>query len=418
MPDRKPFQKPAVLRIARKVASKQVCDHCLGRQFAMLSTGMTNRQRGEILRALLKSGEPRECSVCGNLFRSLEDWAGKAVKALDGISFSTFLVGTKLSPDLVMKEEELWEEVGITHCEPLKSELNRELGKLLHKRTGKEVSDIPDITVILSLARGRIELQIRPLFISGKYQKLVRGIPQTKWDTYPETVEDIIAAPLMKESSATAHSMHGAGREDIDARCLAWRPFVLELENPRKRTLPLRKAEKEINRSGKVKVKDLSLAGKKDVIRTKEMRPDKSYRVLAIFDRPVKEKDLASLKTLVGTISQKTPTRVLHRRSDLLRRRRVLGIRSKPLSGRSVRLDIRGEAGLYIKELVTGDNGRTVPSVSALLGPVRVKELDVTGIHLEEDHGKGKHGSQARDKKEVQARTKGKVHGLKKNKRI
>jgi tRNA pseudouridine synthase 10 len=39
---------------------------------------------------------------------------------------------------------------------------------------------------------------------------------------------------------------------------------------------------------------------------------------------------------------------------------------------------VTGEAGLYIKELVSGDNGRTHPSLSEALGvPTRVTSLDV-----------------------------------------
>ena len=44
--------------------------------------------------------------------------------------------------------------------------------------------------------------------------------------------------------------------------------------------------------------------------------------------------------------------------------------------------EIKGEAGLYVKELVTGDDGRTQPSISSLVGEASVKQLDVIKIHL------------------------------------
>jgi len=42
---------------------------------------------------------------------------------------------------------------------------------------------------------------------------------------------------------------------------------------------------------------------------------------------------------------------------------------------------VTGEAGLYIKELVSSDGGRTKPSVSSVLGVgAKVVDLDVIGI--------------------------------------
>jgi tRNA pseudouridine synthase 10 len=45
-------------------------------------------------------------------------------------------------------------------------------------------------------------------------------------------------------------------------------------------------------------------------------------------------------------------------------------------------LDLRAEAGTYIKEWVEGDGGRTEPSLALLLGvPLKVDALDVLDIH-------------------------------------
>ena len=100
----------------------------------------------------------------------------------------------------------------------------------------------------------------------------------------------------MKETKAMAHTLHGAGREDIDARCLDWRPFVFELDSPRKRTLPLKRIQTEINKSGKVKVTDLRPSDKKEVVRVKDLRPDKTYRALIRLEKKIKKEDISSLK--------------------------------------------------------------------------------------------------------------------------
>jgi len=330
----------------------------------------------------LKLKEPRTCRVCGNLFKNLDKHTREALEKLKPIQFRTFLVGSRLSRELIKREEGLWNEVGIEYCEPLKSELNRELGKLIEKGSGKTYkAENPDINIFLNLERGRIEIRINSLFIYGEYKKLIRGIPQTKWEKYPETVEDIIAEPVMKKTLGTGHSLHGAGREDIDARCLDWRPFVFEVKEPRKRRIVLKGIEKAVNRTKKVRVQGLRFSDKREVIRVKSIRPEKTYRILVKFKKT--PKNIRGLETLLGVIRQKTPNRVLHRRADLLRKRHLKRIKFKKIKGLVYEITARGEAGLYVKELVTGDNGRTRPSISEKLKtPAEVLQLDVIKIHL------------------------------------
>jgi tRNA pseudouridine synthase 10 len=53
-----------------------------------------------------------------------------------------------------------------------------------------------------------------------------------------------------------------------------------------------------------------------------------------------------------------------------------------PVSARQFRAIVKAEAGTYIKELITGDDRRTKPSVSIILRkPCVCKELDVIAIH-------------------------------------
>ncbi len=46
--------KEDILQTARRIISLgPICDSCLGRQFAMLSTGLTNAERGRALKTVL-----------------------------------------------------------------------------------------------------------------------------------------------------------------------------------------------------------------------------------------------------------------------------------------------------------------------------------------------------------------------------
>ena len=393
------------------LAEHGLCDNCLGRQLAQLSTGMTNAERGRIIRDVLggtsstvtkkkpstgkansksvgstpySSPKSQECFICGGFFSGIQRWVDEAADRLKPYEYSTFAVGTKPGREITRREEEVWESAGIEHCEPFRAESNRELGKALCSVIKKEVDEEnPDVLVMLNLGEGMIELVVRSVYVFGGYKKLIRGIQQTKWDKYPVSVEDVIAAPFMKPMKAEGHSLHAAGREDIDARCLDFRPFVLEIEKPVKRTVNLNDMRLAINKTKKVEVSALKPANRQDVLRVKDMSPDKEYRLLVEFESTPSEAKLKKLGSLVGPIEQHTPTRVMHRRADLLRHKNVLSLKWKKVSGKKYEIQIRGDAGLYAKEFVHGDEGRTKPSVAELLGvKAKVLELDVMKIYL------------------------------------
>jgi tRNA pseudouridine synthase 10 len=381
------MNNPQMKALAERIFDKHslICDNCLGRQFGQISTGMTNNERGKIIRRLLKmKPQKKPCQVCKGIFQTgLRKWSERAMKRIKGIEYNSFVVGSRLSKQLISNEEELWGHCGIAHCEPIKTELNRELGKLIWKKTRKKVNELnPDLVILFDFENNKIILQINPLFIYGEYRKLVRGIPQTKWDMYKVSVEDIIAKPVMKATGGKGHAMHGAGREDIDALCLGWRPFVLEISEPKKRRINLRSMQQLVNKSRKANVRMLRYSEKKKVAEIKAARHDKTYRLLVQFKERIDQDKISDLKNIIGTIRQKTPERVMHRRSDLTRTRKVKNIKWKSISYKRLEVVIKGEAGLYVKELVTGDNGRTTPSVSATLNnPAKVIELDVIKIH-------------------------------------
>ena len=394
---------------AKRIMQQPVCDSCLGRQFAQLLSGYTNVERGKLLRTIvamsidkeeasldvdlsnfhgvsfhkldLKSVEKKKCSVCEGILENLGKIADKVAKEARKYEFSTFLVGTKISFDLISREESLWERVGIDYCEPIKAELNRELGKLVEKRVSAGYHSRPDINFIVGLPEGVVKTELNPLFIYGEYQKLVRGIPQTKWPSkkYKTSIEEIMAKPFMLTTGGKGHKLHGLGREDIDARCLGWRPFVLEILEPKKRKINLNALVKKIGKG--IKVRNLRLSDIAEVRRIKEERADKTYKAIIVCENVTRD-DLKKLAKLVGNIKQKTPERVLHRRADKFRARQLKSLKTKFKNNRQFGIVARCEAGLYVKELISGDNGRTVPSVSSILGQTCVcKELDVMEIH-------------------------------------
>ncbi len=386
-----------------------ICADCLGRQFAECSSNLTNKQRGQAIRvvaAMLNnvpvSTEDWEaaddnCWVCGGLFGRLDEWVARCLEQLQDYEFSTFLVGTRLSGRLAENEEILWAESKTRAAEPLKSALNRELGKRIEVLTGKMAEfSKPDILLIVDLARDRVDLHVNPLFIYGRYKKFVRGIPQTKWPcrdcggkgcpkckltgkTYLESVQDLIGTYVLDASLGKDVVFHGAGREDIDALMLGnGRPFVLEVKSPRKRQIDLQQLEHTVNSSQeKVAVCELAVVDHETVVKVKNTKSDKVYRLKVTYDHPIQPEKLhIALMQLEGDIEQTTPQRVVHRRAEL---KRIKKVYSAKLSGEDI--VIRCEGGLYVKELISGDDRRTTPSLSALLGVnVKVEELDVLEV--------------------------------------
>jgi tRNA pseudouridine synthase 10 len=442
---REPIQETA----KRIISLGPICDSCLGRQFAMLSTGLTNAERGRSLKtvmamqasvledkalleelaptfrsARLKLGRKDEddarCTICLNEMKpeNLEAWAKKAAGALVDLEYNTILVGTKMSGLLAENEELLLADGGSIHAEPFKSELNREVGKRISSKTGKKVDlKNPDVVIHLNLEKSEVELQISSLFMRGRYRKLLRGIPQTRWPCrecrgrgcprcegtgrmYPESVDELIRPAIIEAASAVDTVFHGAGREDIDARMIGTgRPFIVEVLNPKVRSIDLGKLQEEINRlaSGKVEVLELSQADSAMVERLKGATFQKTYSALVKLGAEVSEEKLKSvLKELIGPVDQRTPTRVSHRRADKLRVRSVHRMELIELLGNYARINIRGDSGLYIKELISGDGGRTRPNLAdALRVDATVEELDVLDVGGESD------GTSSRNAEEV-----------------
>jgi tRNA pseudouridine synthase 10 len=395
--------------VARILEYGPICDHCLGRFFGKQSHGLSNDQRGKALRTALflqenapyPGEEQAECWICNSLFDEIDRLARRAVDALEGIDYATFLVGNRVPPLMAESEEMVWSDLALASPEPLKAEFNRETGKAISRLTGKTVDfKRPDVVVLFDLVESQVDVQINPLYIYGRYRKYERGIPQTRWHCrvcrgsgcercnftgkmYPDSVEELIGRPAIAACRAEDAILHGAGREDIDARMLGdGRPFVLEVVTPRVRHIPLSELETAINESarGRVSVALDHLSDRREVETIKSGKAHKKYSILVEVDGALSIGDVkTALNALKGrTISQRTPERVSHRRADKIRKRRVIDIECKGVEGDRFLIEIVGEAGLYIKELISGDQGRTTPSLAEILGaPSRVTSLDV-----------------------------------------
>ncbi|RQG92426.1 tRNA pseudouridine(54/55) synthase Pus10 [Natrarchaeobius chitinivorans] len=425
------------------LATGAVCDSCLGRPFADRSFGLTNAERGRALRTTValaadddfEPDEPTNCWVCEGYCGTFDAVAAAVVDALEGVEFATYQVGSQVPP-LVEENERLFrEDAGLDPevGESMKREVNREVGRRIGAKTGTDVDfDRPDVLAVVDLAgfdpletlesdsvtSHAVDVQVNPAFVYGRYRKLERDVPQTEWPCrecgasgvqlgddgeepcdhcdgtgymYETSVEQVVRPHVVEAMDGDEGTFHGAGREDVDARMLEeGRPFVLEVKRPRVRDPDPAELEREINAAaeGAVEVDGLRLATYEMVERVKEHDASKHYRADVEFGDPVdREAFEAALEELSGTtVEQYTPQRVDHRRANLTRERTVYEIDGELLEPTRADVRLHGAGGLYVKELISSDDGRTEPSLAGLLETdAEVTALDVTGVEGEDE---------------------------------
>lgn len=372
----------------------ELCDHCLGRIYASLGHGLTNEERGKAIRVWfcmvnnLNYEKVNECAVCKNLFKNMDKFVSIVINTVKDYEFNTFLLGCKVDPEIENLDKKLNEKYG-NNGEDIKNEIDREVGKRVSEILKKDVSFTePDISVILDTQYEFAEVLPKPIFIYGRYIKLERGIPQTRWihDGNEKSVEEYIGDIAIKYFDGKNYFLHGSGREDVDVLMLGnGRPFILEISQPRKRFIDLKRLEEEINKyaENKIKVLGLRYSNRKEVKKIKESTGKKIYRLTIELENDMDENEIKEkLKILEGkVIYQRTPLRVMYKRADKVREKRIYSINLISKEGKKLELEILAEQGTYIKELAHGDEGRTKPSISEILNQkIKIEKLDVVKI--------------------------------------
>jgi len=499
------------------------CDACLGRVGGKRTYGQSLEDAGQGIRASvveqdshlanIREDEPL-CPFCENLFEEVDLLADIIFDAIEPYDVSRLQLGARFPKDQMETEEKLRKRLGAGGSDPLKSSLVEEIGKRLKDRLEGVtlVNDKPDVLALIDVLTLTVELDVRAVYIYGRYRKLERGIPQTRWPCrackgrgcercnhtglqYEKSVQDLVGNPMLEIFGGTEHAFHGMGREDIDVRCLGrGRPFVLEVKEPQKRSFNAEKLAEIINEAaqGSVEVSSIRPSTRSEVVRIKDTPAEKSYtirftlepmneaeyavltapvdmtkedvqnrskkrrrqrrgdkgadrtkplettievppsgpseaelkamkkpelvalaethglaksgkkdelieRILAalppapaVYDLPDDETILKIIEGLNGIkLAQRTPERVAHRRSDLIRKRTVFEAHSPFIEvnengQREIEFTLRCESGTYVKETVHGDSGRTQPSVAALIkAKCNVVWLDVGDIHAD-----------------------------------
>lgn len=243
--------------------------------------------------------------------------------------------------------------------------------------------DVPHTEVRIQVKDAvQIKLINSSIYIYGKYIKMSRDMTQTplriKGRLKTERSVSDFTVQLKEFFKADEVKFSASGREDIDVRMTEGRPFLVEIRNPKANInferLPLDLYDDVVLKN--LKVVDRS---SRDYILNGETSSHKLYRLYLCSKQLMKFKDKYS-------VSQLTPIRVVHRRANLSKDKEicVLKVEQRYVDGwYYYMMDIRATAGTYIKEFVSGDLGRTSPSLRDE-GWCGLLDLDVISVEMKE----------------------------------
>ncbi len=390
----------------------KLCNRCLGRQFFYACPWIPTGIKGQIVKkivgfvAAVNDDSEKECYICEGIINQLEDIGEKILDKLGEYEFKSYKIGTIFPPDVLEREDEIRSLIYPVDAASIKVEFNRYLDNFVCNRTKATIDNRdPDVKITVNIPYNTVHVDVKPIVIAGRYLKHVRNIPQTSWacrhcngvgceacnwtgKEYGTSIEDLLINAILPYFEGERGVLHAGGREDVDVRVLgSGRPFTLEIISPKKRNVNLEIVERDVNEKyeGVIEVKGLRYVDKNYISRVKsEMeRAVKTYLALVKSEEPI---DDASIEKVVdrlkgALIHQRTPRRVAHRRVDRVRLKRIYDVSIQRVSENMFKMTLKCEGGTYVKELITGDAGRTKPSVSGILGlKVECVQLDVIDI--------------------------------------
>lgn len=347
-----------------------LCDHCLGRLFAKKLGLLSNKKLGEKIHKKLKIKNTK-CYVCKNIFDNLPAYVKKMQHTSSEYDFQTFLVGTKLKPSILDRDDHLRSQFKLRGMDGIKTNVTRELAKQFARKTKKKGQHLePDITLMVDFKTDSCDLQSKSLYLSGRYTKLERGIPQKQKPcsncsgkgclscshhgiTEFNSVEGMMSKYFFAKFGAVQIKITWIGGEDDSSLVLgSGRPFFAKLMMPKKRNPRLPK---------KLKLDKITLLSLKQIkkIPIASLRFRSKVKLLIATEIPVQEGVLSKLLQL------KKSTIAVYDDSGKRAEKTVHDIKYKINSVNSFYLSMLIDGGVPLKRFVSGEN--VFPNVSDLL---------------------------------------------------
>jgi tRNA U54 and U55 pseudouridine synthase Pus10 len=190
-----------------------------------------------------------------------------------------------------------------------------------------------------------IEIINSNLYLKGNYLKFSREIGQSPWEVNgvkicSSSVEDEIKKNLIEIFKCQDCVMSAGGREDRDVRMLgSGRPFIIDIVNPKIKSNPiknLKEVESQINNTTSlIMVKNLEICDKSHyaVLKKYEDSKQKFYSCLVWTEKEISNEDIEKINSVRDlNIIQKTPMRVMHRRTLMDRKKTIYKLDAQKIS--------------------------------------------------------------------------------------
>jgi tRNA pseudouridine synthase 10 len=317
---------------------------------------------------------------------NIDEVLALVLDALKEYQFKTFLIGAMLPSQMLEKEDEVRARFKIKGIESIKSDLTKQLGKLLGSKTRKNVDyRRPDVIINIDVANKQVIARSKAIYLFGRYVKKVRGLNQkqerckfcsgkgcmqcnsTGLSGF-DSVEGIIVKKLIDSFKCDSAKFAWVGGEDKDSLVLdKGRPFFVKVINPRSRFAK----PKQMSFSNGVKAK---------FIKEVERLPDKplkfkvKVKMIIECERSIDDSALERLKQLdnssvkfVGKNSREVSKNIHEFNAKA--------------SNSTLEVLMLADGGLTIKQFVNGDD--IEPSISQLVGcKATCKSFDILSVQF------------------------------------
>jgi tRNA pseudouridine synthase 10 len=308
------------------------------------------------------------------------------LNALKKYQFNTFLIGAMLPQQMLEREDEVRARFKIKGIENIKSDLTRELGKLLGNASGKSVDyRAPDVTINLDVANKQVTARSRAIHLFGRYVKSVRGLSQkqerckicngkgcTQCNNTGlsgfDSIEGIIVEKLIDSFNCDSAKFAWVGGEDKDSLVLnEGRPFFVKVINPRTRFAKY----KEISFDDSVKARFIKEV---DRLPDKPLKFKVKVKLMIECERSIDDATLERLKQLDNAsvkFAGKKGREVSKNIHEF----------SAKASNNMLEVSMLADGGLTIKQFVGGDG--IEPSISELIGcKATCKSFDILDVQF------------------------------------
>ncbi|MEW6043486.1 MAG: tRNA pseudouridine(54/55) synthase Pus10 [Thermoproteota archaeon] len=361
----------SVLAQSKKILGEyDLCDYCLGRMFAKKLGLASNKQLGQRIRKGIRKKNTK-CYICKNIFEALPHYLAKMLEMSSDYQFRTFLVGAILKPSILDRDDQIRSQFKLRGIDSVKTNITRQLAKQFIKKTRKKYSQAePDLTFTVDFKTESCTVHSKPVFVSGRYIKQVRGIPQKQKPCENclgkgclscnrhgmsefNSVEGMICKYLFERFDAPQAKITWIGGEDVNSLVLGHgRPFFAKIINPKKRTPKLPKKVKY----DKIVIKSLRQISK---MPTSQIQFVSKAKILVSTENPISSNDLLKLEQL------RNATLAIYENSGKRAEKSVYDVSYKQDSDNSFYLYLKVDGGVPLKRLVSGEN--VFPNISEII---------------------------------------------------